>query len=205
MQKYNLQNKHKMDKSAVTQYPVLEVIRKRWSVRAFDEKPIAEETLHQFFEAASWAPSSMNEQPWLYYYAHKANTEKFSQMINCLMPANQTWAKDAAVIILAAVRTKFENGHQVGQINKYAYYDIGAANTNLMLDAAQNNVFGHTMGGFHHDLARALFHLPEDIEPVVFMALGYPGDPESLPENLRHREGATRSRKPVSGFIFPQK
>jgi len=185
-------------KPAPTTYPVHELIRNRWSPRSFAAQPIAPEALNQVFEAASWAFSAMNAQPWQYIYAHKADTEAFQKILGCLLPANQPWAKNAAVLIIALAKTSFENG----QPNVAAQHDLGAANATLMLEATALGLYGHLMGGFDRDKTRQEFSLPEELAPSVVIALGYIGEAEQLEEPALSREKAARARKPVSEFVF---
>lgn len=183
-----------MTKIANTQYPVIELIRKRWSNRAFTEQAIATDDLNTLFEAASWSPSANNEQPWVYYFAQKSNKERFDALIACLAPANQLWAKNADVVIAAIARKTFANN---GSTNAWAKYDVGAANHALLLQAQSMDIFGHTMAGFDPAKTIETLQLTEDQEPVTFLALGYLGDADSLEEPLKTRELAPRQRKPI--------
>lgn len=185
-----------MNKTANTQYPVNSLIKERWSARAFSDKNISEELVNQFVEAAAWAASSMNEQPWLYYAAHRG-TAAFEQMTNLLMPGNQAWAKDAAVLLLSIARKTFSNGNP----NRHYMHDVGAANQNLMLEATANGVLGHLMGGFDVIKTKEVFELTDDLDPVVVIALGYPGNAEQLPAPFNEREVAPRSRKELGEIL----
>lgn len=187
-----------MIKEASVIHPVQSVIRKRWSARSFASRPVAQETLDHLLEAASWAFSSMNEQPWRYVYAHNG-TEAFRKMCSCLAPANQIWAKNAPVLVLSIAKTFFDLN---GQPNSYALHDVGAANATLFIEATAQGITGHVMGGFDQELTREEFSLPEGYKPVVFIALGYPGAADSLPEPLRTRELAPRTRKPLHEIAF---
>ncbi|OUJ74880.1 nitroreductase family protein [Hymenobacter crusticola] len=181
-----------------TSYPVHELIRQRWSPRAFSAQPVAPEALEQVLEAASWAFSAMNEQPWRYIYAHKADTEAFERLVSCLLPANQAWAKHAPVLMLSLVKTHYDNG----QPNRTAMHDVGAANANLFLEATALGLHGHVLGGFDIARTREVFNLPEGLEPVAFIALGYVGTPDQLDEPFRTRETAQRKRKALAEFAF---
>ena len=183
-------------KIPLTIHPINKLFTDRWSARAFAAQPIPEQMLLGMFEAASWAASSMNEQPWLYYYAHKEDSN-FQKFADCLLSGNAVWAQHAAVLILSLARKTFAAN---GAINRHALYDTGSANTNLMLQATEHGLTGHQMGGFDYDKTREIFQLPDDIEPVVFIALGYPGQPEQLEEPFRSRETTPRTRKPVNAF-----
>lgn len=185
-----------MSKIANTQYDVNSLIKERWSARAFSDKNITDDLLNQFIEAASWAASSMNEQPWLYYAAHRG-TPGFNQMVEVLMPGNQTWAKDAAVLLLSLARKTFTNGNP----NRHYMHDVGAANQNLMLEATANGVLGHLMGGFDVVKTKEIFELTDDLDPVVLIALGYPGSAEQLPAPFNEREVAPRSRKALGEIL----
>ncbi|MCA8832724.1 nitroreductase family protein [Hymenobacter pini] len=185
-------------KHAPTTFPVQETIRKRWSPRAFASYPVAPDTLQQIFEAASWAASAMNEQPWRYIYAHHADTEAFQQLVDCLMPGNQPWARNAPVLILALAKTQYDNGTPNGA----ALHDLGLANGNLILEATALGLHGHFMGGFDRAKAQETFHLPENLQPAVMIALGYLGDAEQLEEPFLSREKAPRQRKPLSETVF---
>ncbi|MBD2720858.1 nitroreductase family protein [Hymenobacter armeniacus] len=185
-------------KPAPTTYPVHELIRSRWSPRSFAAQPVAQETLNQVFEAASWAFSAMNAQPWQYIYAHKADTEAFQKILDTLMPGNQPWAQNAAVLIIALAKTQYDNG----QPNGAALHDLGAANATLFLEATALGLHGHVMGGFDREKVRRDFHLPEGLEPAVVIGLGYLGAAEQLEEPFLSREKAARSRKPVAEFAF---
>lgn len=187
-------------KHAPTSFPVQETIRKRWSPRAFASYPVAPETLQQAFEAASWAPSAMNEQPWRYIYAHHADQEAFAKMVDCLLPGNQPWAQHAPVLILALAKTQFDNGTPNGA----AIHDLGMANANLILEATALGLHGHFMGGFDRAKAQATFQLPDDLQPVVMIALGYIGDAAQLEEPFLSREKAPRQRKALADFTFHQ-
>lgn len=188
-------------KHALTTFPVQETIRKRWSPRAFASYPVAPETLHQAFEAASWAASAMNEQPWRYIYAHHANQEVFQKMVDCLLPGNQPWAKNAPVLILALAKTHYDNGTPNGA----ALHDLGLANANLILEATALGLHGHFMGGFDAAKTREAFQLPENLQPVTFIALGYVGAAEQLEEPFLSREKAPRQRKPLSEIAFHER
>ncbi|GGF07719.1 nitroreductase family protein [Hymenobacter cavernae] len=181
-----------------TSYPVHELIRQRWSPRAYAAQPVAPETLEQVLEAASWAFSAMNEQPWRYIYAHKSDTEAFNRLLSCLLPANQAWAKHAPVLMVSLVKTHYDNG----QLNRTAMHDVGAANATLFLEATALGLHGHVLGGFDLARTREVFQLPEGLEPVVFIALGYVGTPDQLDEPFRTRESAPRHRKPLAEFAF---
>ncbi|TGE23604.1 nitroreductase family protein [Hymenobacter metallicola] len=185
-------------KTAPTTYPVHELIRNRWSPRSFSPQPIAPDTLGQVFEAATWAASAMNEQPWRYIYAHRADTEAFQKLVDCLMPGNQPWAKNAAVLILALTKTHYDNGTPNGA----ALHDLGLANGNLILEATALGLHGHFMGGFHRDKVQETFQLPENLQPAVIIALGYQGEAELLEEPFLSREKAPRQRKSVAEIAF---
>ncbi|HXB41725.1 MAG TPA: nitroreductase family protein, partial [Bacteroidia bacterium] len=134
-----------MIKEAKTKYPVAELIRKRWSARAFSNKSIDDDILFTLFEAASWAASSNNEQPWRYIYAKHEDKEAFEKMVGCLMPGNQPWAKNAAVLILCLAKTTFGPEHK---LNLAAHHDTGLSNATLLLQAASMDIYGHMMGGY---------------------------------------------------------
>lgn len=185
-------------KEAQTSYPVHEFIRRRWSARSFSPQAISEDVLHTLIEAASWAPSSMNEQPWVYLYAHKGEPA-YDKMAKCLMTGN-IWAAEAPLMLLSLARKNFSANQQT---NRHAMHDVGAANTNLLLQAASMDIFGHQMGGFHFAQTLETFNLPEDLEPVCFIALGYLDEPTKLEEPFRTREITPRSRKPLAEFLKP--
>ncbi len=185
-------------KVAATDNPVHKLILERWSARSFSDRPIEQPEIDTIFEAASWAPSSMNEQPWMYIYATKG-TPTFDKMAETLMPGNQPWAKNASVLIASLARKNHANN---GMANKYNWYDVGSANQNLLLQAASVGILGHVMGGFHRDKAEALLQLPDEIELVCLIALGYPAPADDLEEPFRSRELTPRNRNPLSAFVF---
>ena len=138
----------------------------------------------------------MNEQPWEYYYAHRGS-DGFQKIWECLMPGNQPWAKNAAVLVVAVSR----NTHAAnGKHNVTALHDLGMANATLLLQARSLGIFGHPMGGFDPAKATALLQLDENRSPVCVFALGYLDDPEKLEEPFKTRELTPRSRKPVEEF-----
>lgn len=186
-----------MIKEAKTQYPVIELIRKRWSARSFSDRPISEEDLHTLFEAASWAASSGNEQPWQYVYAHHG-TEGFTKLWECLDGGNRPWNKNAAVLIASIKRTKIEKN---GKPNAYAAHDTGMANAQLFLQAISMDIYSHPMAGFDKEMLTKTLELDDDREPVCMIALGYLDSPEKLDEPFRTREMTERSRKGIDSFI----
>lgn len=179
-------------KTAKTQHYIYPLLTERWSARSFTDREITKEDIARLLEAASWAPSSMNEQPWRYRVA-TSETGAFDKMVECLSPGNQIWAQNASVMMLVTAETHHTNGNP----NAYAWYDTGAANQTLLLQAASMGILGHLMGGFHANKAIDLFDLPPTQLPVVFIALGYPDEPEKLPEPFMSREISPRSRKPI--------
>lgn len=192
-----MQTTTNMGKQAQTQRPVHALIRQRWSPRSFTGEPVSAEVLEQLFEAASWAPSAFNEQPWSYLYAHREDEAAFGQMLDCLFEGNRSWAANAGVLILSLAAPNLSAN---GKPNRHYMHDTGAANNSLLLEATANGLYGHMMGGFDAKAAISAFSLPETVEPVCFIALGHLGSPEQLPEPLRSREEAARSRKPVLSF-----
>jgi len=187
-----------MIKTAVTRLPVIDIIKNRWSARAFSDQNLTEVHLLTLIEAASWAPSSINEQPWRYRYGLKG-TFAFGQMWDCLMIGNQPWAKDAAAMVLCTAKKTFEKN---GKDNRHAMHDTGMANAFLMLQATQMGIYGHIMGGYDPDKIRKTFQLPDDEEDVCIIALGFLGSPEQLEEPFRTREVTPRSRRAVEDFVL---
>ena len=188
-----------MEKIAETQGPVHELIRRRWSPRAFLELPVEPDKLLSLFEAARWAASSNNEQPWAFLVATQQEPQNYEQMLGVLVDFNRDWANKAPVLILTVAHTQFEKD---GRPNRHAFYDLGQAAANLSLQATALGLMAHQMAGFNAEAARERFAVPEGWEPVSMIALGYPGDLDSLTENLRQREIARRERKPLEKFVF---
>ena len=188
-----------MHKPAATEIPLHELIRNRWSPRAFAEKTAPPEVLRSLFEAARWAPSSNNEQPWAYLVATKDDAENFAKMLGVLVEFNAGWAKDAPVLALSVAHTKTQRD---GKPNRVALHDVGSATAQLTFEANARGLQVHQMAGFDAEKARQTFAIPPDWEPVAAMAIGFPGNPESLPEKLRDRELAPRTRKPLGEFVM---
>jgi nitroreductase len=188
-----------MEKPAPTQDPIHDLIRRRWSPRAFSDRPVEAEELRSLFEAARWAPSSYGDEPWRFIVATKENPEEFDRMLQCLVELNIRWARSAAVLIISVAHLKFS---QTGGPNRHALHDVGLATENLMLQAFDLGLYVHPMGGFHVGKTREVFNIPADYEPVAAIAVGYPGEPESLPEDLRKIELGPRTRKPLQELVF---
>jgi nitroreductase len=188
-----------MQKSADFESPVLEAIQQRRSRRAYSDKAVEIEKIHSLFEAARWAPSSVNEQPWLYLYATKDQTELWQKIFESLNDGNRVWAKHAPLLIVSLVRKNFiRNDHP----NTSARYDLGGANALLSIQAAHFGLNVHQMGGFNGEILCQNLNIPPSMEPVVIMAIGYPGDAQSLPEHLKVRELAPRERYVQQEFVL---
>lgn len=189
-------------KVARNDYEILDVIRQRWSPRAFDvsrEIPLAD--VHRLFEAARWAPSSRNEQPWRFVVADRRRSpEAHAALLTALAPRNQVWAQAAAVLVLVAVRLTHESGEVV---NSHAWYDAGQAVAFLSLQATGMGLATRQMQGFDAALARAACAVPEPFEPAVVIAVGHEGDPASLSvDSHRSAEVAPRDRRAIDQFVF---
>ncbi|GAC1670582.1 MAG: hypothetical protein NVS9B4_26450 [Candidatus Acidiferrum sp.] len=173
-----------MQKPAPAEFPIHELISERWSPRAFAEKRIEPAVLRSLFEAARWAPSSNNAQPWAYLVATQEEAENFAKMLSVLVEFNQTWAKSAYVLALAVCELKFS---KEGTPNRNAQYDTGAATAQLTLEATARGLAVHQMAGFDAAKARKVLEIPEGWEPLAAVAIGYPGDPATLPAPLQER------------------
>ncbi len=188
-----------MEKPAETDSPIHALLAGRWSPRAFDERLVEADTLRTLFEAARWAPSSSNEQPWCFIVATKDHETEWNRLFVCLAKGNQTWAFRAPVLILSVASMNFEDD---GKPNRHAFHDTGLATENLVLQATASGLVAHQMAGFDVEKARADLGIPSGCEPVAMIAIGYPGDPDSLPERLRERELQPRSRRPIGEWTF---
>lgn len=190
-----------MQKSAAFESPVLEVIQSRRSRRAYADGPVEPEKINALFEAARWAPSSVNEQPWLYLYATKDQTELWNKIFDTLNDSNKIWARNAPLLIVSLARKKFIRNDQP---NQSARYDLGGANAFLSLQASHLGLNVHQMGGYSVAKAIENLNIPDTYEPVVIMAIGYPGDVQTLPEHLQLRELAPRERYVRQAFVMNQ-
>jgi nitroreductase len=188
-----------MHNPAKTDYPVHDLIQNRWSPRAFSDNPVSPETLRSLFEAARWAPSSSNEQPWAFIVGTKDDLETHNKILSTLVEFNQGWAKHAPVLAIAVSQMEFARNKTP---NRNAFYDTGAAVAHLTAEATSRGLFVHQMAGFDPQRAIEVFHIPKGWEPIAAFAIGYPGDPNALPDKLRERELAPRSRKPISEFVM---
>src|SRR5262245_60470865 len=187
------------DKRAATDSPIQELLATRWSPYAFQDRPVPQADLRALFEAARWAPSSYNEQPWNYIVATKETPEQFEHLLSCLVEGNQVWAKAAPVLALGVVSLRLARNDQV---NRAAVHDLGLAAGNLLVEATARGLYVHQMIGILPDKARELFAIPAGYEAWMGLAIGYRAEPTQLPEALQARELTPRQRKPLSQFVF---
>ena len=178
---------------------VLPLFHERWSPRSFTHREVSPALLHKVFEAARWAASSFNEQPWRFLVGRRGDSA-YKKIFASLGEFNQKWARTAPVLILGAARTKFSHNDAA---NRHALYDLGAAAALLTLQAAALGLATHQMAGFDAEAARKAFGIPEEYAIGSVMALGYQGEPAALgDEALIERETAARTRKPQGEFVF---
>lgn len=188
-----------MEKSAQFEHPIVDLIKNRKSTRSFSRQLIEPARISSLFEATRWAPSSTNEQPWVYIYATSDQTALWDKLFSCLNEGNKIWAKDAPLLILSLARKNFTrfNGE-----NAYAMYDLGGANSFLSIQAVEMGLQLRQMAGFNRQKTITQLNIPDDYEIGVFIAVGYPGDPQSLPDNLKLRELAPRERFLQQEFVM---
>jgi nitroreductase len=191
-------------KHADPDYAIHDTLKKRFSPRAFADRPVEEAKIRQVLEAARWSASSYNEQPWRYLVATRERTAAYERMLSCLTEGNQAWAKHAPVLMLSFYRTHFSErgGGEPGSLNRCATHDVGAASANLTNQATALDLYVHQMAGIQITKIRDLYEVPEPFEPMAGLALGYLGDPDDLPEAFRKSERSERSRAPLPDFVF---
>jgi nitroreductase len=178
---------------------VLPILHQRWSPRSFADREVSRGDLAKVFEAARWAASSYNEQPWRFLVGHR-NSPTYKKIFDSLVPFNQAWAVHAPVLILGVARTTFSHNDSP---NRVALYDLGAAASYLTLQAAALGLSTHQMAGFDPDAARKSLEIPENYIIGAVIALGYQGEPAALPnDQFVSQEVAPRQRKPLSEFVF---
>ncbi len=187
-----------MKKSADPQYPIIPLIEKRWSPRSFLDRAVEPEKLRSCLEAARWAASCFNEQPWRYIVAVSGDEPGFKRLADCLVPGN-SWARQAGVLIISVASMKFANN---GNPNRHAFHDVGLATAHLVLQATELGLSVHQMAGFDRQKAREACSIPEDFDPVAFLAMGYAGEPDRLSDELQKRELAPRVRRSQTDFVF---
>ncbi len=178
-------------------------INNRWSPRAFSDQPVTEEMILLLFEAARKAPSSRNEQPWIYFYAHRSNEKVFSEFVELLTGNNPNWAKEAQVLIVSVMKKNFDYKNRP---NGKALHDVGAANISIGIQAAEMGLQAHPMGGFDKEKASEYLKLnTENYEPIIMIAVGFPDENRPDTEELRQRKIQSNTRKELVDFVFRSK
>ena len=186
-----------MIKQAKTNFEVIELIRERWSPRVFSSGHVSDEDLNRLFEAARWAASSSNEQPWRYLYARR-NSKEYDMIMDSLSDFNQKWVGNAPIIIITAYKTHFPNGKE----NFHALHDLGLSMGNLSLQAQSMGIAVHHMAGVNWKKVHEIFGISDDYHVTTAVAVGYyGGDPDTLPEDLAESEKKERSRKPLNEIV----
>jgi nitroreductase len=191
-------SKDSMNHPAITA-GIHDLIARRRSIRAFSDQGIDDAAFIKLFEAARWASSSRNEQPWRFIAARKEETENFQRTLSCINESNRIWAQHGAILIVVLAKKNF-TAHP--SPNSHAQHDVGLAIGNLALQATALGIFLHQMGGINYHRVREVFEVPEEFEVISIIVGGYPGSLESLPENLRERETMLRHRKELSALVF---
>jgi nitroreductase len=187
-------------KTAIADHDILDVFTRRWSPRAFSDRPVEPEKIQRMLEAARWTMSSYNEQPWRYVVASRhEEPEAYEQLLHCLAEGNQTWAQNAPVLMMSFYKTTFSRNDRR---NRCAPHDTGAASAALTFQATAMDLYVHQMAGIKTDRIRETYDVPADIEPMAGLAVGYLGDPEMLGEKMQKSERSPRSRKPLGAFVF---
>ncbi len=188
-----------MEKPAPAETPIHGLLARRWSPRALDpSRPLEAEKVLSLLEAARWAPSSGNEQPWRFLVFDSRDPESLEAARSCLAEGN-AWAKKAPVLLLSVASELISRN---GKPNLLARHDVGLATENLLLQATEMGLAIHPMAGFDAGRARELFRIPEGCAPLAMIAVAYPGDPADLSEETRKRETAPRTRRPVAAWAF---
>jgi nitroreductase len=186
-------------KTAHPDHPIEDLLAKRWSPYVFSQRPVSASDLRALFEAARWAASSYNEQPWRYIVATRDDPEELDRLLSCLVELNQGWARSAPVLALGVVGLNFERN---GKPNPAAHHDLGLASGNLSVEATKRGISVHQMSGIVPERARELYDIPEGFEALTALAIGYPGEAGSAPKALWERDQAPRTRRPLSEFVF---
>ncbi len=188
-----------MRKNSLNKYEVLEYIAERWSPRDFNkEKKIINNDVLSLLEAARWAPSAFNEQPWRFLVGHRGD-KTFEKILSTLIDWNKQWASNASVLILNIGKKTFtKNGKQ----NVTFKYDLGQAVAFMLIEAMQRGIISHEMSGFDDVKAAKIFNIPEDFQPVSVTAFGYYGNSADLPDDIRKLEFDTRSRKNIDDIAY---
>jgi nitroreductase len=176
-------------------------ISTRWSPRAFSNRAIETGKLRLLFEAARWAPSCYNDQPWYFIVARRGEGDAYERLFDCLVPFNQSWAATAPVLMLSIAREAFA---QNDKPNRHAWYDVGQAMGNLLLEATHLGLMVHQMAGFDPDRARLNFSIPDGFSAIAAAALGYVGDPSLLPDGVEEKNPEARERRPIEDFVFTE-
>ncbi len=187
-----------MQKPANNDFPILDQLRDRWSPRAFSSRPVPPESVRSLLEAARWAPSSFNGQPWRFILATREAETDFQTALACLNEWNRSWAGSAPLLLLVAARMNFDDGAE----NRHALFDSGQAMAHLSIQATALGLFVHQMAGILPEQIQQTYGLPEGYEPVSAAAIGYCGEADSLAEDLREKELAPRVRKALSETVF---
>jgi nitroreductase len=186
------------DRTAPAAHPIAAPFASRWSPRSYEDRAVPDAALAQVLEAARWASSCFNDQPWNFILARKGREEEgHAKLFSCLSANNQGWAGRAPVLMLGVARTAFAHN---GNPNRHAAYDLGQATANLAAQAAALGLQAHQMAGFDAAKAREAFAIPEGFDPLVMLTLGYAGAADALPEALAAREAAPRVRKAIAEF-----
>jgi nitroreductase len=187
------------NKRAAADHPIHELIADRWSPYGFADRNVSAGDIRSLFEAARWAPSSYNEQPWSYLVASREQSEDFQRVLSCLVEGNQAWAKAAPVLAIGCTSLRFKLN---GKENAAAIHDLGLGSGNICLEATARGLVVHQMIGILPDKVREVFQVPEGVQPLTGLAIGYAVEPDKLPDAVRQRDLAARTRKPLGEFVF---
>ncbi|MEM1328405.1 MAG: nitroreductase family protein [Bacteroidota bacterium] len=186
-------------KEANTDYPILQLLQDRWSPRVFTDTEPTDQELRQLFEAASWAASSYNQQPWRFIVARKG-TDTYKKIYDLLSDFNQSWV-DSPVLVLTAYKKTFDDGKE----NFHALHDLGACVTSMTIQAQSMGIALHQMAGVDFEKAKEEFNIPDDFHVATAITIGfYGGNPEKLEDDLQKQEKQARERKPQSEFVFAE-
>lgn len=186
-------------KNAAPDHPILKLLAEQWIPYGFEDRLVSDLDLRSLFEAARWAASSYNEQPWNYLVATRGNPTEFEQLLSCLVEANQAWAKTAPVLVLGVVSLQFAKNKKD---NRAAVHDLELAAGNLSVEATVRGLSVHQMIGILPDKAREVYKIPEQFEAWTTMAIGYKAASATLPDALKERDLTPRQRKPLHEFVF---